>query len=220
MTVSTDPLGPVSQDPEVVRTAACKLVASDASCTTVTVRPPDNRPPSAAAAGFDLVTMVFWLALFAALVLVVVLVARAVARRQTARHDADDEEEEAAPMPEEIGGVVVDRRREPRDWRREAHRHRAAGRHRDALRCRYRALVGDLARRGLIDEIPGRTTGEERAQLHDVAPDAAAAFDAAADLFDAVWYGDAPAGPAEDDAFAALDAEVLAAARRVPVAPQ
>ena len=218
MTVSTDPLGPVSQDPEVVRTAACKLVASDASCTTVTVRPPDNRPPSAAAAGFDLVTMVFWLALFAALVLVVVLVARAVARRQTARHDADDEEE-AAPMPEEIGGVVVDRRREPRDWRREAHRHRAAGRHRDALRCRYRALVGDLARRGLIDEIPGRTTGEERAQLHDVAPDAAAAFDAAADLFDAVWYGDAPAGPAEDDAFAALDAEVLAAARRVPVAP-
>ena len=45
-----------------------------------------------------------------------------------------------------------------------------ARRFRDAIRCRYRALVGDLARRGMIDEIPGRTSGEERVQMAAAAP--------------------------------------------------
>jgi hypothetical protein len=205
----------VAQDPEAVRTAACKLVANDATCTTVTVRPPDTGRPSVAAAGFNLVSLLFWVALFVALVLVAVIVARAVARRQS-RRDDEPAEDDGDALIEEVAGVIVDRRREPVDWRRAADRHRAAGRFRDALRCRYRALVGDLARRGLIDEIPGRTTGEERAQLRAVAPPAAAPFDQAADLFDAVWYGDAAADEADDDRFAALDRAVLAAAVRVP----
>ena len=49
-------------------------------------------------------------------------------------------------------------------WRAEAAAHDAAGRWREALRCRYRALVAELAGRGLVEEIPGRTSGEYRIQ--------------------------------------------------------
>jgi uncharacterized protein YggT (Ycf19 family) len=108
--------------------------------------------------------------------------------------------------------VVVDRSREPADWRAEADDHARHGRFRDALRCRYRALVGDLARRGLLDEIPGRTTGEEREQLRATAPVAASEFGDATDLFDRVWYGDEPTGAGEDDRFRSLADAVMAKA--------
>ena len=106
--------------------------------------------------------------------------------------------------------VVIDRSREPADWRAEADEHARHGRYRDALRCRYRALVGDLARLGLLDEIPGRTTGEERGQLRATAPVAAPDFTDATELFDRTWYGDEPTGPNQDDRFRALAGTVLA----------
>jgi hypothetical protein len=108
--------------------------------------------------------------------------------------------------------VVVDHSREPSDWRAEADEHARRGRFRDALRCRYRALVGDLARRGLLDEIPGRTTGEERGQLRTTAPVVAAEFTDATDLFDRAWYGDEPTGAGEDDRFRVLADVVMAKA--------
>lgn len=108
--------------------------------------------------------------------------------------------------------VVIDRSREPSDWRTEAEEHARHGRFRDALRCRYRALVGDLARRGLLDEIPGRTTGEERGQLRTTAPVAAPEFTDAIDLFDRAWYGDEPTGAGEDDRFRSLADAVMAKA--------
>jgi hypothetical protein len=108
--------------------------------------------------------------------------------------------------------VVIDRSREPSDWRTEADEHARHGRFRDALRCRYRALVGDLARRGLLDEIPGRTTGEERGQLRTTAPVAAPEFTDATDLFDRAWYGDEPTGAIEDDRFRSLADTVMAKA--------
>jgi hypothetical protein len=108
--------------------------------------------------------------------------------------------------------VVIDRTREPSDWRTEADEHARHGRFRDALRCRYRALVGDLARRGLLDEIPGRTTGEERGQLRTTAPIAAPEFTDAIDLFDRAWYGDEPTGASEDDRFRSLADAVMAKA--------
>ena len=45
------------------------------------------------------------------------------------------------------------------DWRAEADAHERAGEWRRALRCRYRALVAELADRGIVDEVPGRTAG-------------------------------------------------------------
>ena len=74
--------------------------------------------------------------------------------------------------------------RSARDWGSEA-----AGRHRDALRCRYRETVALLARAGLLEEVPGRTTGEYAAALADALPAGRTAFDRLTRLFEAAWYG-------------------------------
>lgn len=99
--------------------------------------------------------------------------------------------------------------RSPAEWRAEAATHAAAGRWRDALRCRYRALVAELAGRGLIEEIPGRTSGEYRQDVAAVVPAAGTAFDGATDLFEQAWYGDIATGPDEQDRFDALARRVL-----------
>jgi hypothetical protein len=208
-TLPGDPLGTVAQDPDQVRQRACDIVSSNPlTCSTVAPKP---NPSSSAPSDLSWLSWLIWLFLLAAVVVLLVTILRAVARRprrpRTSGDDVDDPVDEI-----ELGVVAVDHSREPIDWRAEADGHRRAGRHRDALRCRYRALVGDLARLGLVDEIPGRTTGEERRQLRSVLPSAAAAFDTAADLFDGAWYGHALVEAADDDRFRALEAEVLDAA--------
>ena len=95
------------------------------------------------------------------------------------------------------------------DWRAEAARHEATGEWRDALRCRYRALVADLAGRGLVDEIPGRTTGEYRAEVAVSVPAVDADFATATDLFERAWYGAADAGPDENERFRGAADRVL-----------
>lgn len=103
-------------------------------------------------------------------------------------------------------------RRTAADWRARAARHEAAGEWREALRCRYRALVADLAARGLVEEVPGRTAGEYRAEVARNVPAAATPFARATDLFERAWYGHAPAGPDDADRFGALARDVLAGA--------
>lgn len=99
-------------------------------------------------------------------------------------------------------------------WRAEAERHERAGAWREALRCRYRALVADLAARGVFDDRPGWTTGEEREALARSAPQAAASFGVIADLFDRAWYGMEPVGADELRRVRDLEAAVLAGAGR------
>ncbi|HYA44528.1 MAG TPA: DUF4129 domain-containing protein [Acidimicrobiales bacterium] len=89
----------------------------------------------------------------------------------------------------------------PLHWRQEADRLAGQGRHREALRCRYRALVGDLATGGLLEEVPGRTTGDYERLVRALFPEVAGRFSAITDLFERCWYGQEAAGPAEDDAF-------------------
>jgi hypothetical protein len=115
-----------------------------------------------------------------------------------------------APAPAVEPEVMVELTRSAREWRAEAERLEADGRWRDALRCRYRALVADLVRRGTIPELPGRTAGEYARDVAAREPDAAVAFAAATELFEAVWYGGADAGPGEAARFRDLDARVLA----------
>lgn len=206
---AADPLQPVDQDPDAVREQACRIVSRDASVCSAPVQ---TAPPSGPSNGMniDWLGTVLWIVLIAGLTLLLVLLVRAVAGRgsrglrRRAQHVDDIDEIESAT-------VAVDRSREPADWRAEADEHRRAGRFREALRCRYRALVGDLARRGLIDEIPGRTTGEERAQLTAVRPPAGGPFTTAADLFDEAWYGRATVDDADDERFQVLERVVLAA---------
>jgi hypothetical protein len=207
-----DPFGPVDQDPDAVRDVACRLVAPDQVCS-----PPDPPEPSAELPGWisALIELLVLVAFVAAAIVLLVLLARSVGllggRRRARRRGTRVEEldvDEVEPV-----GVAVDRSREPSTWRAEADEHRRAGRYRDALRCRYRALVGDLARLGLIDEIPGRTTGEERAQLAAVVPAAASDFDAAASSFDDAWYGDVDVDDADVERFVGWEATVLERSR-------
>jgi hypothetical protein len=131
----------------------------------------------------------------------------------------------ARPRP---SGVIVRGHgpsRSPADWRAEAAAHGAAGRWRHALRCRYRALVAELVGRGLVEEIPGRTSGEYRRDVKAVVPAAGPAFDGATDLFEQAWYGDLPTGPEDQQRFDDLARQVLTPVGGgdtwdVPVAPR
>ena len=108
--------------------------------------------------------------------------------------------------------VVAEAGDESVDWAAEARRHEAEGRWRDGLRCRYRALVGELSARDVIPDLVGRTAGEFVADVRRTCPPATPAFRGATDVFEAAWYGGAAGGPDERDRFARLADEVLATA--------
>ncbi|MBW3614061.1 MAG: DUF4129 domain-containing protein [Actinobacteria bacterium] len=105
--------------------------------------------------------------------------------------------------------AVVQRRRPAADWDAEAAAFEARGEWRGAVRCRYRALIARLARQGVVDEVAGRTAGEYRAAVDQVAPAAAPAFTGATTLFERAWYGNAPTGAEEATAFRELAERVL-----------
>ena len=214
-----DPLGPVGQDPDAVRDAACRLVEEEELCQPPP--PPETlQPPSgggSSAGGWVLIVdVLLWLLVIVVVSALIYIGFRYVQGRKGSTHSADDEDDVDPDDDALLGTVVIDRSREPGAWRAEADGHRAAARYRDALRCRYRALVADLARRGLIDEIPGRTTGEERRQLRASAPNALPFFREAADLFDAAWYGHVAVDHADDDRFQQLERDVLSNSARMP----
>jgi hypothetical protein len=113
-----------------------------------------------------------------------------------------------------VRGVRVDGGARPAaDWLAEAAACEGRGDWRGALRARYRALLAELAVRGVVEEVPGRTTGEYRAEVGANLPTAAPEFSGATDMFEATMYGDRPAGPAETAALGALAHRVLAGTR-------
>jgi hypothetical protein len=204
LAAATDPLGPVDQDPEQIRDTACKLVAPDLVCAPPEPRPP-RQPPDFSLPGF-----LAWLGVAALVALLAWLAWQAIQSHPAVRRRKPAKKRPQASEIDDLGPtVIVDESKSPAQWRGEADEHRGAGHWREALRCRYRALVGDLARRGLIDEIPGRTTGEERVQLADVNASAADPFGAAADLFDDAWYGDRMVNADDEEEFRRFEAQVL-----------
>lgn len=108
-------------------------------------------------------------------------------------------------------GVAVSgvRTRPAADWRVEAEAHERAGEWRLAVRARYRALVADLAGRGLLHEVSGRTAGEYRAELGANLPAAGPPFAGATELFEGAWYGRRPTAAAEAARFRQLADRVL-----------
>jgi len=112
-------------------------------------------------------------------------------------------------------GVAVSagRLRPAADWRAEAEAHERAGEWRQAVRCRYRALVADLAGRGFLQEVPGRTAGEYRAELGDAVPAASPPFAGATELFEGAWYGQRPTAAADAAHLRDLANRVLEVAR-------
>lgn len=105
------------------------------------------------------------------------------------------------------------------DWAAEAAGHEHAGRWREALRCRYRGLIAELAVAGLVEEAPGRTTGEYLAELRAGLPGADPGATALTRDFEAVWYGSAPASGQDVQRLRAYADEVRrhAGLRRVAV---
>ncbi len=136
-------------------------------------------------------------AILAAVVGLVVLVAVRVGR--TVQAD-----------PTRPGPVLqVEVRRSPIEWRREAEQFEARGEWKNALRCRYRALVADLVARKVVRDLAGHTTGEYRADVSTALPDAAAEFGGATELFERAWYGDRPTGVEENERFRELADRVV-----------
>lgn len=105
------------------------------------------------------------------------------------------------------------------DWEAEAERCEREGLWADAVRARYRVLVGVLARRGVLGDLVGRTAGELAAEVRANAPAASAPFVAATEVFESAWYGGSPMGPGDVARLRALADAVLAAAGRGPTGP-
>lgn len=100
--------------------------------------------------------------------------------------------------PEPSTGVE---RRTVAEWEAAGDAHRAAGRHAEAIRSYYAALVTQLAVAGRIEDRPGRTVRELERELPAALPALAADIRDAGRRFEAVWYG---RQPADDDDVARL----------------
>jgi hypothetical protein len=114
--------------------------------------------------------------------------------------------------PELAAAAPAVPRRGAADWRAEAEAHERAGDWRQGIRCRYRALVADLAARGLLEEVPGRTAGEYRGEVSRSLPAAAADFAGVTELFERAWYGRRATGAQEAGRVRELSRRVLEAA--------
>lgn len=137
----------------------------------------------------------------AAVVLLVILVALVIRRvRATLRSSARRHLESNEIATTRISG---------RAWRQEAEEHEQTGEWRQAMRCRYRALLAELVERRVVEDVVGRTTGEYRmeANKHDHLLDAP--FTEASTLFEAAWYGNETTGPDEASRFQDLADEVV-----------
>lgn len=91
----------------------------------------------------------------------------------------------------------------------------AQGRYREAVRQRLRAIVRELVERQVVEHHPGWTVTELARMAGEARPATAAPLHGACEVFSRIWYGQRPAGAADDAAMrnharqvrAALDAE-------------
>ena len=91
------------------------------------------------------------------------------------------------------------------DHRSLADRHAAAGEWPEAIRERLRAVVRELESRGVLEPRAGRTADEVAREAGAAVPELAADLDAAARIFDEVWYGRRPGTREGDERLRALD---------------
>lgn len=152
----------------------------------------------------DGASLIGWAVMILAIALIVFLLARF---SRTVQND-----------PRRSAAISVERARSAGDWDDEAERLERDEQWKLALRCRFRALIATLVANGHVDDIPGRTAGEYRAEVEVTLPGTAAAFAAATRIFEDAWYGNRPTGAAENSRFRALAAEARAASAAHPSA--
>lgn len=115
--------------------------------------------------------------------------------------------------------VQIDQGRTPDEWRAEADRLEGEEAWKEALLFRYRALLGDLVRSGVIDDVPGRTSGEYRREIESARPAAASACREATALFELAWYADRPTGRDESSRFRVAASAIVQACAEPPLPP-
>jgi hypothetical protein len=98
------------------------------------------------------------------------------------------------------------------ELRRRAETALADGRHTDAVVDAFRALAVRQVERGTLADQPNTTAHEVASTLSTAYPDHRERVGRGADLFDATYYGDHPAGPEDVVALLSLD-DTLAGAR-------
>ena len=145
------------------------------------------------------------LAILAGITVVLVLLVRSLLGRRRLPKPAVDED--ALTIELEEG-------RDATDWRNDAERFEATGQWREAMRARYRELVRTLIDDRILDDLPGRTTGEYRTEFVRARPANAGAFAELTELFEAVWYGGVETDAADNQRFRRL---VEASRSREPV---
>ncbi|MEY2570669.1 MAG: hypothetical protein QOE63_1019 [Acidimicrobiaceae bacterium] len=156
--------------------------------------------------GPGVVGYVIWLVIIG---FVIYLVVRLIASWERRRRPASVDD---SPI------VELERRQTAAEWDAGASLLERDGKHREALRARYRELVARLIDDGTIVEQVGRTSGELRLEVIDARPAAAVAFGDATDKFEATWYGHRPSSAADVSEVRRLATVVLASAReRAPV---
>jgi hypothetical protein len=147
------------------------------------------------------------LALFAGIVFVLVLIVRSLLGRTRRPKRTDDDEL----------CIELEEGRDATDWRTAAERFEATGQWREAMRARYRELVRTLIDDRVLDDVPGRTTGEYRGEFVRARPADADSFVELTELFEAVWYGGVATDAADNQRFRQL---ADASRRREPVGAQ
>jgi len=134
------------------------------------------------------------LVILAGIVFVLVLIVRTLlGRTRLPKRTPDDELT-----------IELEEGRDASDWRSDAERFEAAGQWREAMRARYRELVRTLIDDGVLDDLPGRTTGEYRGEFGHARPAHAEAFIGLTDLFEVVWYGGVETDAADNQRFRQL----------------
>lgn len=115
--------------------------------------------------------------------------------------------------PAGVRDAITDRRRGARsrtaaDYRAEAETLAAAGRFKEAVRGRLRALIRELEERGVLEARAGRTVDELADEAGAVVPAVTADVHEATRIFDEIWYGDRPATASAYDRVRAIDERV------------
>ena len=98
-------------------------------------------------------------------------------------------------------------------WLTESERLAAAGDLPGALRCRHQALLARMVEEQVVDEMPGRTAAEYRDVLAARLPHVAQELADLTERFERTWYGGAPVGAAELEAYSASCRTVEAGVR-------
>jgi hypothetical protein len=114
-----------------------------------------------------------------------------------------------ATVAREDIAVMIEEARSAAEWRAAAAVHEADVAWLEALRCHYQALVAELVEREVVDDVPGRTVGEYRAEVAAARPAATPAFVDATTVYEDAWYGTGDASPAETHRFVAGATRVL-----------